>query len=176
MSRSSARSFTPQGSSQRSASTPRPSRFYDVRQVRRYEDEKSATPHEHCKHCGRDWADLNRRVTQLEGIIARLDLPTASVFDAKSSSPYEIDAGTERPRDESSRKSNFIDLTDDVEDDTEGEGRSGMGRNSAADITMTDIESRSVEITPPIVIPTKRTRQRWGIWMSRARSLCRSMN
>lgn len=150
-SRSPARSFAHQGGFQRSASTPRPSRFYDARRVRRYDDEKTGTQHDQCNNCGRDWAELNRRVTQLESILSRLDLPTASIFDGRGSSPYEINGGMERPRDESSSTSNFIDLTDDFEDDAEGDVRSEMGGNRegrATDTTMTDIESRSVEITP----------------------------
>ncbi|KAG6618497.1 uncharacterized protein IUM83_01361 [Phytophthora cinnamomi] len=139
-----------QGVTQRSVSTPRPSRFYDARRARRYDDEKTGASHGSCKTCGRDWADFNRRLTQLENIISRLDLPTANTFGGHSSSPYEISGDAEQPRDDSSRTSNFIDLTDDFEDEVEAAEnvRSVMGDNSNGSATPVTGESRSVEITP----------------------------
>ncbi|GMF42430.1 unnamed protein product [Phytophthora fragariaefolia] len=140
--RSPARNLVHQGVPQSS----RPSRFYDARSARRHDEEKIRTPRGGCKNCDRDWADLNRRLMRLESIVSRFDLRTVSTLDGTSSSPYEIKDYSSLCCEEASHTSNYIDLTDDVEGEAEGE--SEMSNPDRKITNITDTEPRSIEITP----------------------------
>lgn len=132
-------------------STPRTSRFYDVRRrvTRKYDEEKSRESEACCNKCDRKWADLSRRLKQLERVVSRLEVPPASAFNAVSSSSYEFYGETEPSRGASSPT--FIDLTDDIDPDMDADSSpmlaEGKESKTSADIPAED-QARSVEITP----------------------------